>query len=60
MLVGTLAALTGRVLAGRRTGSRVWPDALAHPASVLAFVGLIADSLRRHRNGSLTWKGRQL
>ena len=59
-LVGMLAGLTGRVLAGRRTGSRVWPDALAHPVSVLAFVGLTADSLHRHRNGSLTWKGRQL
>lgn len=59
-LVGTLAGVLGRVLAGLRMGSRVWPDALAHPVSVLAFVGLMADSLRRHRNGSLLWKGRQL
>ena len=30
-LVGYLAAVTGRVVVGRRVGSRVWPDALAHP-----------------------------
>jgi hypothetical protein len=59
-LLGTVAAVTGRVLAGRRTGARVWPDALAHPVSVLAFVGLVADSWRRHREGSLTWKARRL
>jgi glycosyltransferase involved in cell wall biosynthesis len=58
--VGTLAGVGGRVLAARRARSRVWPDALAHPVSVLAFVGLTVDSFRRHRNGSLTWKGRAL
>jgi hypothetical protein len=59
-LLGTLAAVTGRALAARRTGSRVWPDALGQPMSALAFVTLMADSARRHRNGSLTWKGRRV
>jgi hypothetical protein len=59
-LAGTAAAVAGRVLAGRRTRSRVWPDALAHPASIAVFVALTGDSFRRHRNGSLTWKGRAL
>jgi hypothetical protein len=58
--VGALAGVAGRVLTARRTRGHAWPDALAHPASVLAFVGLTADSFRRHRNGSLTWKGRAL
>lgn len=59
-VVGTVAAVAGRVLAGRRTGSRVWPDALAHPASIAVFVALTTDSFRKRRNGSLTWKGRAL
>jgi hypothetical protein len=41
-----------------RTGGRVWPDALAHPVSVLLFDVLMAHSLRGHRRGSLSWRGR--
>ncbi len=59
-LVGYAAAVGGRVLAGRRTGARVWPDSLAHPASVVAFAGLVADSLHRHRAGTLSARGRPL
>ena len=39
---------------------RAWPDALAHPASVAALLGLLASSWRGHRRGELTWKGRLL
>jgi hypothetical protein len=59
-LVGYLAAVTGRVIVGRRVGSRVWPDALAHPASVLMFAGLTALSLSRRRRGTLQVSGRAI
>jgi Glycosyl transferase family 21 len=59
-LVGYLAAVTGRVVVGRRVGSRVWPDALAHPVSVLTFAGLAGLSLSRHRRGTLRVSGRPL
>ena len=59
-LVGYLAAVTGRVVVGRRVGSRVWPDALAHPVSVLMFSGLTAVSLSRRRRGTLRVSGRPL
>ena len=59
-LAGYVAAVAGRVLVGRRVGARVWPDALAHPASVLVFGWLTADSVRRHRSGGLTARGRPL
>ena len=57
-LVGYTAAVAGRVVTARRTGGRVWPDALAHPASVVTFGVLVADSLRRHRAGTLKVRGR--
>jgi hypothetical protein len=59
-LVGYAAAVTGRALVGRRVGSRVWPDALAHPASVATFGWLVARSLRAHRAGTLHAKGRRI
>jgi hypothetical protein len=59
-LVGYFAGVAGRVLAARRTGARVWPDSLAHPVSVGAFGWLVATSLRRHRAGTLTVRGRGL
>jgi hypothetical protein len=59
-LAGYAAGVTGRVVAGRRTGGRVWPDAFAHPVSVALFAGLTARSLNRHSSGSLSWKGRPL
>ena len=40
--------------------ARVWPDALAHPVSVTLFGLLVGDSVRRHRAGSLTVRGRRL
>ncbi len=59
-VLGYAAGVTGRVLVGRRVGSRVWPDAFAHPLSVATFSFLVVDSVRRRRAGSLTWKGRPL
>jgi glycosyl transferase family 2 len=59
-LVGYAAGVTGRVIAARRTGSRAWPDCLAHPASVATFGWLVAASLRGHRRGELTSRGRRV
>jgi len=59
-LAGYAAGVTGRVVAARRTGGRVFPDALAHPLSVLAFAALTTRSWRAHHAGTLTWKGRTL
>jgi hypothetical protein len=57
-LVGYAAGVAGRAVAARRTGSRVWPDSLAHPASVVVFGALVATSVRGHRAGTLTARGR--
>jgi hypothetical protein len=57
-LVGYAAGVAGRAVAARRTGSRVWPDSLAHPASVAVFAALVAASVRGHRAGTLTARGR--
>jgi hypothetical protein len=59
-LIGYGAAVASRVLAAAHSGGRAWPDALAHPASVAALLGLLASSWRGHRRGELTWKGRRL
>lgn len=59
-LAGYLAGVAGRAVVARRTGSRVWPDVLAHPASTAAAAALLADSVRAHHRGTLTWKGRAL
>jgi hypothetical protein len=58
--VGYFAGVAGRVLVARRVGGRVWPDSLAHPVSVVALGYLTATSLRRHRAGTLAWKGRRV
>ena len=59
-LAGYTAGVLGRYAVARRTGERVWPDALAHPASIATFTGLVLASLRRHRAGTITWRGRPL
>ena len=58
--VGYLAGVAGRAVVAARTGSRVWPDSLAHPLSVALFGVLTAGSLRGHRRGTLRWRGRAL
>jgi hypothetical protein len=57
-LAGYLAGVAGRVVAARRTGGRAWPDALAHPASVVALLALLVRSHRGRRARALSWKGR--
>lgn len=59
-LAGYLAAVAGRYVVAERTGGRSVPDALFHPASVLTFAWLTAESWRGRRRGELTWKGRPL
>lgn len=57
-VLGVAAGVTSRVLVAHRTGERAWPDALAQPASITAFVALNALSWQRHVTGTNTWKGR--
>lgn len=59
-LVGYLAGVAGRAVSGASGGSRVWPDALAHPVSVLALDALMLRSVRGRRQGVLRWRGRTL
>jgi hypothetical protein len=59
-LAGYTAAAVGRYVVAERTGGRSMPDCLAHPVSVVLLGWLTADSWRRHRHGSLSWKGRRL
>jgi hypothetical protein len=57
-MAGYAAGVTSRAVAARATDGRCWPDALAHPLSVATFTALTAESLWRHRRGTLSWKGR--
>jgi Glycosyltransferase like family 2 len=59
-LLGYLAGVAGRAVVARRVGSRMWPDALAHPVSVTVFGALLTRSWQGHRRGRLQWKGRPL
>jgi hypothetical protein len=57
-LAGYAAGVAGRVVTARATGGRAFPDALAQPASIVAFAALVARSFRLRRRGALRWKGR--
>ncbi|MBM9468898.1 glycosyltransferase [Nakamurella leprariae] len=57
-LAGYLAGVAGRIVAARRTGGRMLPDAAAHPVSVVAFGALLVRSVVLRRRGALSWKGR--
>ncbi|HEY0002146.1 MAG TPA: glycosyltransferase family 2 protein [Actinoplanes sp.] len=50
----------GRVVTAAATGGRAWPDALAHPVSVVGFGWLVARSFQLRRRGALTWRGRSI
>jgi hypothetical protein len=57
-LAGYVAGVAGRAVTAAATGGRVWPDALAHPVSVLLLDVLVARSLLGRRRGELRWRGR--
>jgi hypothetical protein len=59
-LVGWLAGAAGRAVVAIGTGGRVWPDALAHPVSIVVLDVLMARSVVGHRRGTLSWRGRRL
>ncbi|HEV7188208.1 MAG TPA: glycosyl transferase, partial [Blastococcus sp.] len=59
-LAGYAAGVAGRGVVAAATGSRPWPDALAHPVSVLVLDLLMVRSVIGHRRGTLTWRGRHL
>lgn len=59
-VAGYASGVLGRYVVARQTGERVWPDVLLQPVSMATFAGLILASLRRHRAGTLTWRGRPL
>ncbi|MGY5882207.1 glycosyltransferase [Modestobacter lacusdianchii] len=58
--VGYAAGVAGRAVVAAGTGSRVWPDALAHPVSVALLDVLVARSVAGHHRGTLHWRGRAL
>jgi glycosyltransferase involved in cell wall biosynthesis len=58
--LGYAAGVTGRLLVARSTGERGLPDALAHPASIIAFVVINKLSWWRHLTGTTQWKGRSV
>jgi hypothetical protein len=59
-LVGWLAGAASRAVVAAATGSRTWPDPLAHPLSIVAFDALVLRSVRGHRRGTLRWRDRPL
>lgn len=59
-LVGWLAGAAGRAVVASATGSRAWPDAFAHPLSIVLFDLLMARSVFGRRRGTLSWRGRSL
>ncbi|SHN67498.1 Glycosyltransferase, catalytic subunit of cellulose synthase and poly-beta-1,6-N-acetylglucosamine synthase [Geodermatophilus obscurus] len=59
-LVGYAAGVAGRAVSAAATGSRIWPDSLAHPLSMLLFDVLLAGSVAGRRRGTLSWRGRPL
>ena len=56
--LGYAAAVAGRLSAQRWCGQPL--DAVAHPLSVLALLGLLGSSWAGHLRGTLRWKGRTL
>jgi len=59
-LFGYAAAVAGRAISARAAQERVWPDSLAHPASIAVLTGIGVRSHYLHNRGSLTWRGRPL
>jgi glycosyltransferase involved in cell wall biosynthesis len=59
-LAGYVAGVVGRAMCAGATRSRVWPDSLFHPVSIVLFTWLGAVSWFRHIRGTLKWKDRTL
>ncbi|SCG37982.1 glycosyltransferase [Micromonospora halophytica] len=55
---GYLLGVTGRVVSARATGGRAWPDALAHPVSVVVLGWLTLRSYHLRKRRRLSWRGR--
>ena len=49
---------TSRLLIGKTTGARTWPEVLLHPLAITAFCAINVLSWTRHIRGTNTWKGR--
>ncbi len=58
--LGYTSATLGRAAIAQRTGERVFPDALAHPLSIMAMVGFMGVSRVLREQDRLRWKGRQV
>ncbi len=56
--VGYASAALGRAITARQVGEPAFPDALAHPVSIMAFLGILGASIVRRERGTLSWKGR--
>ncbi len=59
-VLGYGAGVAGRVVSAQASGSRSWPDALAHPVSVSVAAWLTGVSWYRKQRGNLSWKGRSI
>jgi hypothetical protein len=57
-LAAYLIGVAGRVVSARATGGRAWPDAFAHPLSVVLVGWLVVRSCTLRRRRRLTWRGR--
>jgi hypothetical protein len=53
-----LLGVAGRVVTARATGGRAWPDALAHPVSVVFLGWLTLRSYHLRKRRRLSWRGR--
>ncbi len=58
-VTGYLVAVAGRLAVAERTHQSLAACA-AHPASIAALLWLYARSVRAHRRGTITWRGRSL
>jgi hypothetical protein len=59
-LLGYAAGVAGRTAGALATGGRPWPDALAHPVSIVLLDVLMVRSVLGRRRGTLSWRGRVL
>ncbi|MEU4478688.1 glycosyltransferase family A protein [Micromonospora sp. NPDC023966] len=57
-LAAYLLGVAGRAVSARATGGRAWPDALAHPVSVVVLGWLTLRSYHLRKRRRITWRGR--